>query len=516
MAHGPVARIRHSDWAAAGPATTVRAARMTESQSPAPTETPSAVSKPSFRSRVRELAVSHADRLLAVLGALVFALSYGFDYGSDNQLIYLLKSLCIATPGILERDWYAAEVTHYHPVFAYLGAALIGLNRDGWAVALAQIALITTGMSYVYELLRALSTKRVALAAFFCTVSIALVTRTSGVAVSYVFDSLLQPSALGSLGLLAALGEFVRGRYLASGIWIGLAGLFHANYLVLAIPTFGLMQLLLGFRGLFPRLLRQLGPLMIAAIPVLPVMLSTASSPDAERARDLVFDPLPSPLLAGFFLQGAGPIRRLADVGCGARRGAVPRPEHGRAPARHRPGFFDGAGLGGLGVLDRGLRSARGAAVRLALCPVRRSVVRSRGLPRARAGRQRTGLRATAVAADAGTGAGRPGGGRHLSDGTQEPVLGGVELRAGCVHCLGPVGARAFRAAGPAFQRVGCSGARTARRSCCCSRSPSSAGTCRSSSKSCRSARSCSATAAPSRTTFTPGCGRRRHARRCF
>jgi hypothetical protein len=291
---------------------------MTEAQSPAPNETPSVAPEPRSRSRVRELVFSHADRVLAVLGALVFALSYGFDYGSDNQLIYLLKSLCIATPGILERDWYAAEVTHYHPVFAYLGAALIALNRDGWAVALAQIALITTGMSYVYELLRALSTKRVALAAFFCTLSIASVTRTSGVAVSYVFDSLLQPSALGSLGLLAALAEFVRGRYLASGIWIGIAGLFHANYLVLAIPTFGLMQLLLGLRGLFPRLLRQLGPLMIAAIPVLPVMISTASSPDAERARDILFSiRSPHHYSPGSFYKGLAPFAGWQMLGLG-------------------------------------------------------------------------------------------------------------------------------------------------------------------------------------------------------
>jgi len=232
----------------------------------------------------------NADRLVAVLAALGFALSYGFDYGQDNQLVYLLRSLTIANPGILENDWFASQTTHYHPVFAYFGALLLWMDPEGWAIALVHIAIVTAGMVMVYEMLRALGPRRAAVAAFFCTLAVVLKTRTSSVATSYVFDSLLQPSAIGSLGLLAGAAEFVRGRYLASGIWLGVGGLFHANYLVLAVPVFGLAQLLIGFPGLVARGIRQLGPLALAALPLLPVMLATASSPDAERAQQILFE----------------------------------------------------------------------------------------------------------------------------------------------------------------------------------------------------------------------------------
>jgi hypothetical protein len=285
---------------------------MTEAQeSPPPAH-------PSVRDRAFEWSSRYADRVLALLGSLYFALSFGFDYGHDNQLIYLLKSLCIANPGILERDWYASEVTHYHPVFAYLGAGLIALNRDGWAVAIAQIALISVGTSFVYEILRQLAPKRVALAAFFCLIPIVMRTRTSGVAISYVFDALLQPSAIGSLGLLGALAEFVRGRYLASGIWLGVSGLFHANYLVLSVPTFGLMQLLLGTRELLPRLLRQFGPLLIAALPQLPAIIATASSPDGERAREILFSiRSPHHYSPDVFYRGLAPFAGFQMLGLG-------------------------------------------------------------------------------------------------------------------------------------------------------------------------------------------------------
>ncbi|MFO7177634.1 MAG: DUF6798 domain-containing protein [Pseudomonadota bacterium] len=233
----------------------------------------------------------NGDRIAAVLAALGFALSFGFDYGLDNQLVYLLRSLTIANPGILENDWFASQTTHYHPVFAYFGALLLWLDPSGWLVALVQIAIITAGIAMVYEMLRALGSRRAALAAFFCTIAVVLTTRTSGVATTYVFDSLLQPSALGSLGLLAGAAEFVKGRYFASGIWLGVGGLFHANYLVLAIPVFALAQLAIGLPGLVQRGIRQLGPLAVAALTLLPVMLAAAApSPDAERAQQILFE----------------------------------------------------------------------------------------------------------------------------------------------------------------------------------------------------------------------------------
>jgi hypothetical protein len=266
---------------------------MTEAEAAPETQTKTPDASPPSRAlsllSLARRALREWDRVLAVLASAVLALSFGFDYGADNQLIYLLKSLAIANPGILEKDWYASEVTHYHPVFAWLGAGLIALNRDGWAVAIAQVLLITVATTFIYETLRAVAPKRVALAGFLCALPLMIMTRTSSVAVSYAFDAYLQPSGLGSLGLFGAIAMFVRGNFLASGIWIGVAGLFHANYLVLSIPTFGLMHLFLGVKGLPRRLLSNLGPLMIAAIPVLPVIVATATSPDAARAQEILF-----------------------------------------------------------------------------------------------------------------------------------------------------------------------------------------------------------------------------------
>jgi hypothetical protein len=92
------------------------------------------------------------------------------------------------------------------------------------------------------------------------------------------------------VAFLLAIGAFLGGRWLLSGIALAVAGAFHVNYLVLGIGAFGFAQLLLGARGLVRRGALQLAlPLGVLALN-LPVLLDVASAPGAaESARIFMF-----------------------------------------------------------------------------------------------------------------------------------------------------------------------------------------------------------------------------------
>jgi len=228
--------------------------------------------------------------LVAGIVSVAFAASFGLNYGVENQVLYLLKSLTIAHPDLLRNDWFVHNVTQYHIAFAYLGAALIALDPSGWLQALMHIVVVTTGSLFVFGLVRSLTEPWLALPTFLCVITIWFITRTSAVGSQYVFNIIFQPSTLGSLGLLGALYYFARGRWLASGAWLALAGLFHANYLVLSVPVFGLAHLALGREGLLQRLARQLGPLGAVVIVPLPAILETAAPGEtAARAHEILF-----------------------------------------------------------------------------------------------------------------------------------------------------------------------------------------------------------------------------------
>lgn len=227
---------------------------------------------------------------VALVASLCFGASYGYSYGLDNQVVYMLGALRLLDPTILNQDWLATKTTHYHMAFKYVAAALIAIDRRGWAVAIAQNLAIAAGMMCVYALIRVLAHRRRALAAFLLLLSIAFITRTSAASASYVFDIILQPSTLGSLALLASVPFFAQGRWLESGAFVALSGLFHANYLILLIMAYGVAHLLLGKQGLFGRLLLQFALPSLVLLFLLPIILGTAGAPHGAEARNIYFN----------------------------------------------------------------------------------------------------------------------------------------------------------------------------------------------------------------------------------
>ncbi|MBI4704852.1 MAG: glycosyltransferase family 39 protein [Deltaproteobacteria bacterium] len=230
------------------------------------------------------------DRVEIVLASavsLLFGATFGWSYGADNQVVYLLGALRLVRPGILARDWFATQTTHYHVAYKYLAAGLMALSSQGWAVAIAHTVVVGAGTAAVYWLLRALLERRQALVAFLLLVAVAMVERTKGPCTTYVFDHILQPSTIASAAFLVSAALFVRGRWLGAGLALGAAGLFHANFLVLLLGAAAVAHLALGRRELGRRLLWHLGPAVLVLLLFAPMILSTAGGKDAAAAQEI-------------------------------------------------------------------------------------------------------------------------------------------------------------------------------------------------------------------------------------
>lgn len=240
--------------------------------------------------RLRRLASRAPDLLVVLVASVAFGLSFGLNYGVDNQTAYMLSSLRLLDPSVLANDWYASGPAGFHPTFAYLGWFLLSLDRGGFYVGALLVTVVTLGALCFYWLASVLWERRVALASFLLLLALLFVTRTKSVAVSYAFDFILQASTLGSLFLVAALPPFVAGRWMLCGVMLALSGLFHANYLVLGIATFGFAHLVIGWKDLPRRLLHQFALPVAAALLLAPLILRSVSSPDAAAAQDILFN----------------------------------------------------------------------------------------------------------------------------------------------------------------------------------------------------------------------------------
>jgi hypothetical protein len=270
-------------------ATTDQASEAAPSAAKAP-EKAAPPASTSFAAKARALLPMSPELLLVLAVSVAFGLSYGLSYGVDNQTAYMLGSLRLLDKTVLNNDWYAAHTANYHPAFAYVGWFLLLFSRAGWAVGVALVGVASIGAMSVYWLATKLLPRRAALATFLLTLGAMFMTTTHEVATSYAFDHILQPSTLGSLFLLLSLPWFVEGKYLPSGILLGLAGLFHANFLVLGCAVFGLAHLLIGKEDLIKRGLRHLGPSVVVGLLLLPLILRSTVSGDPVRAQKILFE----------------------------------------------------------------------------------------------------------------------------------------------------------------------------------------------------------------------------------
>jgi len=226
---------------------------------------------------------------VVALAAIAFAASYGLTYGYDNQYVYFLKALTLTDHSVLRSDWFTFHTTQYHRVFAYLGAFLLLLNKQGWAVAITQFLLVLLGGLVIYRIVKRVAGATLSVAAFLLLLSILFITRTSSVGTSYLFDTILQPSTLGALGSIAGTLFFIEERWFASGVCLAVGGAFHANYLVLAYPIFGLAHLALGFKDLKHRLLLQFTPLLMITVALSPLLLAASHTKASPEAQEILF-----------------------------------------------------------------------------------------------------------------------------------------------------------------------------------------------------------------------------------
>jgi len=226
---------------------------------------------------------------VVALAAVAFAASYGLTYGYDNQYVYFLKALTLVDHSVLRSDWFTFHTTQYHRIFAYLGAFLLLLNKQGWAVAITQFLLVLLGGLVMYRIVKRVAGATLSVAAYLLLLSILFITRTSSVGTSYLFDTILQPSTLGALGSIAGTLFFVEERWLASGICLAAGGAFHANYLVLAYPIFGLAHLALGFKDFKRRVILQFAPLLAVTLVLSPLLLAASHTKASPEAQEILF-----------------------------------------------------------------------------------------------------------------------------------------------------------------------------------------------------------------------------------
>ena len=230
-----------------------------------------------------------ASLALVGLVATIFGALHGLNYGISNHNSYLFGGLRLVDPELYANDWLVSQTKNYHLAFEFVAAALFKLGRSGESFAIASLVCTAVCVGAIYWIVTALVRRREALACFLLVMAVNVITTTTSAGKSYITEGILQPSSLGSLGILLGIGFFLRGRWIASGIALAVGGLFHGNYAILAILVFGTAHVLLREDDVRRRFVGQFGPLVPILLMLAPLILTSALDPDTKAAREIHF-----------------------------------------------------------------------------------------------------------------------------------------------------------------------------------------------------------------------------------
>jgi Domain of unknown function (DUF6798) len=180
---------------------------------------------------------------LCLLGGLAVGLS-GFSSDS-NHPTYLPPALQYLDATYLEADWWLNSSRHYHLAYFALCSALSALGYLELGLAVLNVAVVSGLLYASFKIIKGIWAEG-AVASLVVFIAIFLMTRSfSSIGASYLFTPSLQPSSIAATASLFALASFADRRFLRSGVWLTVAGLFHLNFLLVNLLLFSTTYLVL-------------------------------------------------------------------------------------------------------------------------------------------------------------------------------------------------------------------------------------------------------------------------------
>jgi hypothetical protein len=169
---------------------------------------------------------------------------HGYQFGHSNHTVYLLDALRHEDPSALSNDWFTTRTLQYHAAFGVVTRALYRVHALAGGFLVGYVLLVGA-MHYAWaRIVRALGGD---IGAFLLSVTLFYLSAAGTALGMYQFlqDSAFLPSNIAAVAMLCAIWLWLDRRPIAAGACLGVAGLFHLNYALVA-PLLWVLLLLLA------------------------------------------------------------------------------------------------------------------------------------------------------------------------------------------------------------------------------------------------------------------------------
>jgi hypothetical protein len=205
-------------------------------------------------------------------GVLLTRFMQGYQFGGSNHTVYFLDALRQAHPDLLQNDWFVTQTLQYHAAFGLLTRAFMtwGITQPAflggyWLL----LILLHTAWWKLVRLLRG------DVAAFVLSEVLfhALAGGTALGMYQFMQDSAFLASNIAAVAMLWGIYFAACGRLDASAAMMGVAGVFHLNYAIVAPVVWFIARIAHQRRLTFTERAWAIGMLELCLMNIIPAAI---------------------------------------------------------------------------------------------------------------------------------------------------------------------------------------------------------------------------------------------------
>jgi hypothetical protein len=197
----------------------------------------------------------------------------GYSFGQSNHGVYLLDSLRLKDPTLLQRDWFTANTLQYHLLFTWLTYALrsVGLLATGFFVGYLILVMLlhVAWLGITKKLGGSVMTYLLSILIFYCL--------AGGLGLGmykFLQDGSFLPSNVAAVTTFVGVWCFISKRLGPAAVATAVAGIAHLNYAVLGFLIWGLVAIFWVHRNQTWKALLTPRAITLASVALLPCGLN--------------------------------------------------------------------------------------------------------------------------------------------------------------------------------------------------------------------------------------------------
>lgn len=176
--------------------------------------------------------------ILWTIATFFIVLLKGYRFIDSDQTVYLLNPMRLADPNFIPNDWFTWQTSHYHITYTYITLLLLRIGHFQIGAFIGYLLfsfILAVSLWILIDTIIPKSKDKNLI--FIIGLIILMAMQSKSIGATFFKTNLFSAQDMAWPFLIMSTAYLIRNKYFFSGAMLGLAGLFHFNFLVVGLAV---------------------------------------------------------------------------------------------------------------------------------------------------------------------------------------------------------------------------------------------------------------------------------------